>query len=66
MKNKDGLDIENPLRVPKPHFGKPFHSLTSSNDLTERHKRKKEGCSVFLTLLCISLTNRGVNEYRSF
>lgn len=65
MRNKDGLDIENPLRVPETHFGKPFHSLISSNDLRERHKGGKGTALSFLLYCAYSLTNTGVNEHES-
>lgn len=38
---------KNPLRISETHFGKPFHSLVTSNDLTERHKGGKWTCPVF-------------------
>lgn len=51
MRNKDGLDTENPLRISETHFGKPFHSLIMSNDLTERHKGGK-GTALSFLLYC--------------
>lgn len=65
MRNKDGSDTENPLRISETHFGKPFHSLVTSNDLTERHKGGKGTALSFLLYCECSWTNTGVNEHEA-
>lgn len=50
MRNKDARDIENTLRVPKTHFGTPFRSLKSSNDLTGRKGGRGLFCLSYFTV----------------